>query len=69
MQKTYIGTYKVYRIFRQSGRRQVIDKGLTREQAQRLVMSYPSSSRSMVVFDKQYTADKYFISTPCKSVA
>ena len=64
--QTYIGTYKVYRVFRNSRRRQVIDKGLTREQAQR---SYPSSSRSMVVFDKQYSADKYYISTPCKSVA
>ena len=63
MQKTYIGTYIVYRVFRKSRRRQVIDKGLTREQAQRLVRSYPSSSRSMVVFDKQYSADKYYITS------
>lgn len=57
---TYIGTYKVYRIFRKSNRREVIRRGLSREEAMRLVNSYPSSSRSMVVFDKQFSADKYY---------
>ncbi len=60
MEKIYIGTYKVYRVFRKSGKRQVIEKDLTREQAMRLVKSFPESNTSMVVFDKQFTADKYF---------
>jgi len=60
-EKTYTGTYKVYKIFRKSNRRQIIRRGLTREAAMALVNSYPDSSRSMVVFDKQFYADKYFI--------
>ena len=59
-EKIYIGTYKVYRVFRVSRRRQVIARGLTREQAMRLVQSYPDSKRSMVVFDKQFYADKFY---------
>lgn len=59
-EKTYIGTYKVYKIFRTSRRRQVIRRGLTRDEAKALVNSYPDSNRSMVVFDKQFYADKYF---------
>ena len=60
-EKQYTGTYKVYKIMRESGRRQVIRRGLTREEAKRLVNSYPDSSRSMVVFDKQFTQSKYYI--------
>lgn len=60
-EKQYTGTYKVYKIMRVSRRRQVIRRGLTREEAKRLVNSYPDSSRSMVVFDKQFTQSKYFI--------
>ena len=60
-EKQYTGTYKVYKIMRVSGRRQVIRRGLTREEAKRLVNSYPDSTRSMVVFDKQFTQSKYFI--------
>lgn len=45
--------YKVVKVFRISKRRQVIDKNLTREEAMRLVNSYPDSNRSMVVFFKQ----------------
>lgn len=60
MEKEYIGTYKVYRVFRFSRRREIIRTGLTREEAKALVNSYPDSNRSMVVFDKQFTADKYF---------
>lgn len=61
MEKQYIGTYKVYRVFRKSRRREIIERGLTREQAQRLVQSFPDSHTSMVVFDKQFTSDKYYI--------
>jgi len=58
--KTYIGTYKVYKIFRVSNRREVIRRGLTREEAKILVSSYPDSNTSMVVFGKQFYADKYY---------
>ena len=60
-EKTYIGTYKVVKIFRKSHRREVIERGLTRDEAKRLVNSFPDSSRSMVVFMKQFTADKYYV--------
>lgn len=60
MAREYIGTYKVYRVFRKSARRQVIQRDLTREEATRLVNTYPDSNTSMVVFDKQFTADKYY---------
>lgn len=58
--KEYIGTYKVYKVFRISRKRQILRRGLTRDEAIILVNSYKDSSRSMVVFDKQYTAAKYF---------
>lgn len=48
--------YKVYKIGRKhgmGGRRKVLGKNLTREQAKRLVNSYPNSSRSMVLFCAQ----------------
>ena len=57
---TYTGTYKVYKIYRKSNRREVIQRGLTREEAKTLVNRYPDRSGSMVVFDKQFTADKYY---------
>ena len=57
---TYIGTYKVYKVYKNSRRREVIERGLTREEATRLVNSYPDRSNSMVVFDKQFTSAKYF---------
>ena len=59
-EKTYIGTYKVYKIFRKSNRREVIRRGLTRDEAKALVNSYPDSNRSMVVFDKQFYSAKYY---------
>jgi hypothetical protein len=59
--KTYIGTYKVYRVFRKSRRKQIIQRDLTRDEAKRLVNSFPDSNTSMVVFDKQFTSDKYYI--------
>ena len=45
--------YTVSKVFRVSGRREIIRTNLTREEAQRLVNSYPDSNRSMVVFTKQ----------------
>ena len=59
-EKKYIGTYKVIKFYK-SGRRQILESGLTREQAQRIAQSYPDSNTSLVGFDKQFTADKYYI--------
>jgi hypothetical protein len=58
--KIYIGTYKVFKVFRKSGRKQILSRGLTLEGAKRKVNSYPDSARSMVCFTKQFTADKYY---------
>lgn len=60
-EKQYIGPYKVVKIYRISRRRELLENGLTREEAIKVVNSYPDSSRSMVVFYKQFTADKYYI--------
>lgn len=60
-EKQYIGTYKVVKLFRVSQRREVIRRGLTLDEARRVVNSYPDSSRSMVVFYKQFNASKYFV--------
>jgi hypothetical protein len=57
---TYIGTYKVFKVMRKSGKREVIRRGLSRPEAVALVATYPNSNRSMVVFDKQFSAAKYF---------
>ncbi len=57
---TYTGTYKVVKLFRVSNRRQIIERGLTRDEAQRVVNRYPDSTRSMVVFCKQFTAKRYY---------
>jgi len=45
--------YKVVKIMRKSGRRQIIEKNLTEAEAQRVVKRYPNSTRSMVVYMKQ----------------
>lgn len=58
---TYIGSYKVVKLYRKSQRREVIRRGLTREDAKRVVNSYKDSKTSMVVFMKQFTAKKYYI--------
>jgi hypothetical protein len=50
--------YKVIRIFRVSGRRQVIERNLSREEAKRVVNRYPDSSTSMVVFMQQNSFSK-----------
>lgn len=56
----YVGTYKVYKVFRVSNRREIIKRGLSLDEAKRLVNRYPDSNRSMVVFSKQFTSSKYF---------
>ena len=45
--------YKVVKVFRVSRRCEVIERGLTMEQAKRVVNSYPNSNKSIVVFTKQ----------------
>jgi hypothetical protein len=45
--------YKVVKIMRVSKRRQVLERNLTEEKAQRVVDRYPNSSRSIVVYFKQ----------------
>ena len=45
--------YKVVKIMRVSGRRQILERNLTKEEAMRLVNSYPDSNRSIVVFYNQ----------------
>ena len=63
MNQIYVGTYKVVKIFRVSRRKQLLKSNLTIEQAKEIVNSYPDSSRSMVVFYKQFTSEKYFITS------
>jgi len=58
--KKYIGTYKVYRVFKVSRRREILRRGCTREEAISIVNRYENSNRSMVCFDRQFTADKYY---------
>ena len=55
----YIGPYKVVKIFK-SGRHEVLERGLTLNEAQRSVKQYPNRSRSMVVYTKQFNQSKYF---------
>ena len=57
----YIGTYKVVKLFRKSNRRHVLHINLTREGAMKIVNSCPSNKHHMVVFVKQFWADKWFI--------
>lgn len=61
MELKYIGTYKVVRIYQRSRKSQLIEKGLSLEDAKRLVNSFPDSVFSMVVFKKQFSASKYFV--------
>jgi hypothetical protein len=58
--ENYIGTYKVVKHYRKSLRNEVIRRGLTREEAKQLVNSYPDSNQHIVIFQKQFTAKKYF---------
>lgn len=59
-EKIYTGPYKVVKVMRISRRRKVLKRGLTEEEARQKVRQYPSSSRSMVVYFKQFSSDKYF---------
>lgn len=45
--------YKVVKVMRKSGRRQVLERGLTLEEAKRCVQRHPNSERSMVIFHAQ----------------
>jgi len=45
--------YKVFKLFRKSGRRVTLQRNLTLEEAKRLVNSFPDSPNSMVCFTKQ----------------
>ena len=53
MNNTTQPMYKVLKVFRISARRQILARNLTREEAIRIVNSFPDSSRSMVVFTQQ----------------
>lgn len=53
MKSDKIQLYKVVKFFRVSGRRQILRRGLTRDEAKRVVNSYPDSNRSLVGFEKQ----------------
>ena len=57
----YIGTYKVVKIYRKSGRREVLSRDLNIDEAKRVVNSYPDSNRHIVCFMKQFSAEKYFV--------
>ena len=46
-------TYKVIKFFRVSGRRKILRRGLTRDEAIRVVKSYPNSNRSLVGFEHE----------------
>ena len=60
MEAIYVGSYKVVKVYRNSQRREVLRRNLTREEAMRIVNLYPSRSRSIMVFMKQFSAAKYF---------
>lgn len=45
--------YKVVKIMRESGRRNIVCKNLSESEAQMIVRSFPDSIRSMVVYFKQ----------------
>ena len=42
--------YTVYKVFRKSGRRVILERNLTLEEAKRVVNRYPNSNTSMVIF-------------------
>lgn len=44
--------YNVVKIGRKSGRRTVLERNLTKDEAMRVVARHPNSTRSMVVFMK-----------------
>jgi len=44
--------YNVFKVFRVSHRRQILARNLSRTEAQKLVQSFPDSSRNMVCFTR-----------------
>ena len=42
--------YIVYKLFRKSGRKVILERNLTLDEAKRVVKSYPNSNTSMVIF-------------------
>ncbi len=42
--------YKVVKLYRVSGRRQILARNLSEPEAQSIVQSFPSSQRSMVIY-------------------
>ena len=42
--------YKVVKLYRVSGRRQILARNLSEAEAQQIVKSFPSSQRSMVIY-------------------
>ena len=59
--KKYIGTYKVFKVYRKSQRREILARGLSLEEAQNMCRTIPDSNTSMVCFEKQFSAKKYFV--------
>lgn len=53
LKSTEVEKYKVLRVYKNSCRRSVLRKNLTREEAKRVVNSYPDRNLSMVIFTKQ----------------
>jgi len=45
--------YYVAKVFYVSGRKKILEKNLTLEEARRVVNSYPNSKRSMVIYNPQ----------------
>jgi ribosomal protein L7/L12 len=45
--------YKVFRVYKASGRRSTLRKGLSLQDAKKVVDSYPSSEKSMVCFTRE----------------
>lgn len=45
-----VRTYKVHKVYRNSGRRVLLRSRLTEAEAQRVVQSYPDSQKHMVVY-------------------
>jgi hypothetical protein len=45
--------YKVFRVYKNSGRKKILYKNLMLETAKKIVNSFPDSEKSMVCFTKQ----------------
>jgi ribosomal protein L7/L12 len=45
--------YKVFKVYRNSARREILYKNLSLEEAKRIVNSFPNRKKSMVCFTKQ----------------